>query len=1233
VPTTAPKDSDVWKSAFTGWKRRWAVAGVTVDDSGDIKDIELEKAMAYNERFISGRLGAFLVDNRPLADIVIKQLKDAIEKRFPDHMVIEESTPLQKELDQQAQFLRVASEGFIERSGDFDALGQYLRNDDNRPLAVTAHAGMGKTSLLAHFIDTFIAHNGESLHYRFIGGSDDSVSVERLLRSLLGELKQTGKISSEIPSSASDMINKLPDLLSEAGKNSKTILVIDALNQLESGMSDLYWIPTVLPEGVKLIISFKRGEESADEYFQKQEEVNGMDFHSVKPFNSAEDRKALVSAYLEQYFKELDEPRIQALIKLEGAENPLFLKATLSELRVFGVHNDLAEVIHTRFGNTPVMAFKAILSRMESDPVYTSLTPDAALPYMFGWIAHSRYGLSVEELADLFVREELTGSRTDALDAIYLILRQLRPFLAKRDGRVDFFYESFKIAAAERYTRENKHAQNAVSWHKSLAEYFETLPLENRHKLMEQAWQYVYSNQADRLRDWLLRYEMMNMRLSFFDIDALINDYDLIYSGGLNWSSSNDFDVLASICECLTMSAHVLSVRKEQLATQLWGRLADFKEPLIRDLLQQAISKHTGMWLRPQTTCLTAPGGSLLSTISGNGKAVKRIVVNEEKDQLLISYADNTTNEYDISNRRRPLKISGSYNSSIDTTPPCVQNSSSLFNVSIEGNMLIVRSLKRNKSYKIKTTAIQKEYIKTAGSAVNSILVSRPVIRGTLLSPDGTRVFLWIDPQSPVAPVSSYALQLWDLNKRKRLRSFEGHIKQITGASFLSDSIIATSSEDNTIRIWDIDAGVCKHTLTGHTAWVNGLIVPGSGEIISWSNDSTVKIWDWKRETTRQTAGHTDDLSDIRTQGGLTVTASRDGSVYVWDMSSMRILHRLNAHQDGASTAVLSPQNKVVITGGLRDGCVKIWDLKDTNKVTVIREHDASVQIGKIKNDCSYFVTESFRKGSVGGMYRVLRIIDMQKNEIACEVPHFNGNITPDFAKIAFSDNHKGTKTEIFDPILWYQLIGQWRGVKLSKSESDRLADLAQKNLKWISLNPQANEGDKDKFAFTIDSKYFLEVCSIDGRKKLRVWDLADASVRLISFEKEVSGYLLTANKDLLIASFQEDYYDELVTLRLINIKTGESLAEVEHLNATGIAFSNTLEEHSYIPVISKDRHEISILDIYKQEILCTQYSEFPFAAAQICAETGTLIAGTKGGTIYFFKIENFVKPTRYVDI
>ncbi|GHT67361.1 hypothetical protein AGMMS50239_30400 [Bacteroidia bacterium] len=661
VPTTAPSDSDIWKEAFKSWKERWAKAKakVTVSDNGEIADAkELKKAEEYNEQLTAGRLSNFLHrDERIEIDkIIIKQLQDAITKRFGER-IAEQLTPLQKELDQQEQFLHIASEGFIKRGDDSEALNKYVNDEkETRPFALTAIAGIGKTSLLAHWIDKYEKNtDGETLHYRFIGSSDDSINIERLLRSLLSELKEKGKINSDIPVDTVEMIKKLPDLLEEAGKAGKTIVVIDALNQLETGMMDLYWIPSHLPDNVKLVVSFKRGDADAEKYYAEREASKDMVLHSVKPFDTVGDRVKLVSAYLEQYFKELDTPRIEKLVSSKGAENPLFLKAALSELRVFGVHNDLTSVILKRFGNTAASAFDAILKRMESDPTYTRLKPAVALPHIFGWLAHSRYGLSENELSGLLIREKLTDDRDESLDVIYLVVRQLRPFLAKRDGRIDFFYDSFRTAAKERYTHSHAYARTSKKWHQSLAEYFETIPLTDLHKLMEQAYQYAYAGMEQAYENYLFDYFYMESRLGNFGTNALMEDCS--YLPLQNIVLLYDFHRLASFR---------LLQHPSQLAEELWGRMSGLGNKCFDKLLQQAVdvkAKRKEAWLRPKYACLDRPDGEIVRTYQSDGKIRGNIALSPDNKRMFSMLESGQLAVWDVDSGRilRTMLVKDAY--------------------------------------------------------------------------------------------------------------------------------------------------------------------------------------------------------------------------------------------------------------------------------------------------------------------------------------------------------------------------------------------------------------------------------------------------------------------------------------------------------------------------------------------------------------------------------------------
>jgi hypothetical protein len=168
---------------------------------------------------------------------------------------------------------------------------------------------------------------------------------------------------------------------------------------------------------------------------------------------------------------------------MPGAINPLYIKVVLSELRVFGAYSLLEEKIRNDFGDEPVTAFNGLLERLESDPSYSPIDPSVAVPVIFGLLAVSRHGLSENELVDIMMREHIGGTldREAISDSVNLYLRQVRPFLARREQRYDYFYESFRNAAQKRYVSEKgedgHHKRVLKNWHVMLARHFEAQPL------------------------------------------------------------------------------------------------------------------------------------------------------------------------------------------------------------------------------------------------------------------------------------------------------------------------------------------------------------------------------------------------------------------------------------------------------------------------------------------------------------------------------------------------------------------------------------------------------------------------------------------------------------------------------------------------------------------------------------------------------------------------------------
>ena len=92
-----------------------------------------------------------------------------------------------------------------------------------------------------------------------------SSTVDSLLRSLFLEFREAGDYEGDVPAEPLKLRRAFAELLQAVGSRRRTVLVIDALNQLETGLRDLDWLPSRLPRNVKLIVSFKRGEEEAEQ--------------------------------------------------------------------------------------------------------------------------------------------------------------------------------------------------------------------------------------------------------------------------------------------------------------------------------------------------------------------------------------------------------------------------------------------------------------------------------------------------------------------------------------------------------------------------------------------------------------------------------------------------------------------------------------------------------------------------------------------------------------------------------------------------------------------------------------------------------------------------------------------------------------------------------------------------------------------------------------------------------
>ena len=372
--------------------------------------------------------------------------------------------------------------------------------------------------------------------------------------------------------------------------------------------------------------------------------------------------------------------------------------------------------------------------------------------------------------------------------------------------------------------------------------------------------------------------------------------------------------------------------------------------------------------------------------------------------------------------------------------------------------------------------------------------------------------------------LASYSLdhdiRVWSVPAGEEVAVLLGHTQPITAVAFLADgNQLVSASNDGTLRLWSIEDGSQQQLIAGDAVSARAAALAPDGRRLAMASfDKALRVWNLSvaQEQGDVVGGHTDAIYGLSFGADDTTvfSASLDGSVRAWDVTSGEPMASFDGHTHGVCGVATTPAGDRMVSGSI-DGTVRVWDTESGSELAVLSGHSARVW--------GVAVSPDGRTVASAGSDKTVRVWDIVSGR---ELRRLHG--------------HPGGATTVsFSP----------DGTRLASSGLDDTVLIWRIDTGAVEQRLTGHTGEVMGLAFSPDGR---TVATGSFDRSVRLWDLVSGRSRILGeHDARVHGSAFDPTGARLGTSCADG------TARVWNVRSGEHVELDGHLDeANTLAFS-----------------------------------------------------------------------------